>query len=155
AKTAAHASARRVDGIGDDVPHSRTRSALGARRPDMSLPIRRRAMRVAMASCTRGDRSARVPAPTTATATASSAQRMRLTESRAGSDGSRRASRRAAEERRPFESRLAMVGGSQIVVPRDHFEKRHPRGVAYTDDVIPLLLGAADEDELLLAHPQN
>src|SRR5205823_8056916 len=28
-------------------------------------------------------------------------------------------------------------------------------GVAYTDDVIPLLLGAADEDELLLAHPRD
>src|SRR5438094_8410407 len=48
-----------------------------------------------------------------------------------------------------------MVGGGEIVMPRDHLEKRHPRGVAYTDDVIPLLLGAADEDELLLAHLQD
>ena len=38
-----------------------------------------------------------------------------------------------------------MVGGGEIVVPRDHLEKRHPRGVAYTDDVIPLLFGVLND----------
>src|SRR5439155_802266 len=61
----------------------------------------------------------------------------------------------AAEQSRPFESRLAMVCGGQVVAPRDHFKKRVRRGIAHADDLIPLLLGAADEDEILPAHPHD
>ena len=73
----------------------------------------------------------------------------------AGSDGSRGCSRGAAEEGRPLESRLAMVGGGEVVGPRDHLEKRLPRRITDAGDVIPVLVGTADEDELLLAHPQD
>src|SRR5207245_9418097 len=48
-----------------------------------------------------------------------------------------------------------MVGGGEIVTPHDHFEERLPRGIAHTGHLVPLLLAAADEDEMLLAHPHD
>src|SRR5438093_6098105 len=48
-----------------------------------------------------------------------------------------------------------MVAGGEILGSRDHLEKRLPRGIAHADDLVPLLLGSTDEDELLPPSPHE